>query len=273
MKKLIYTFLLLGAVSLTASVATEVLNTAPTLVSITLESNATTLNVADKATLTLTATYSDNSTKVLDENITYVVTPKQNAEVYGSMLIALKDGNATVQATVDGVQSNTLHLSITWVVNGHTLPPEPDKTLNDSTLLGIDTNDNGVRDDVERYILQTYGKEEITIEIGFQVARAFNTVIEHPENAWETYKIIDMARDCETYFRNYADMFGDPILIKKRISSSKIFKSIQLNTEARIRGYLLHDQMLSGGVFTLREINTLKAACTFDVDVLLKSRK
>lgn len=165
--------------------------------------------------------------------------------------------------------------SITYseTINGHTLPPDPDPKINNSTLLGIDSNNNGVRDDVERYILQTYGEEKITIEIAFQVSRAYDVVIEHPENAWETYKIIDAALDCESYFRNYANIFGDPILIKERISSSKIFKSLQLNTEARIRGYLLHNQMLTGGVFTLREINTLKAECKFDVDVLLKSRK
>ncbi len=30
------------------------------------------------------------------------------------------------------------------VIHGYTLPPEPDQTINNSTLLGIDSNDNGV---------------------------------------------------------------------------------------------------------------------------------
>jgi hypothetical protein len=39
------------------------------------------------------------------------------------------------------------------VIHGYTLPTEPDPTINNSTLLGIDSNDNGVRDDVEIWIL------------------------------------------------------------------------------------------------------------------------
>jgi hypothetical protein len=39
------------------------------------------------------------------------------------------------------------------VINGYVLPPEPDHTENDRTLLGIDVNHNGMRDDIERYII------------------------------------------------------------------------------------------------------------------------
>ena len=42
------------------------------------------------------------------------------------------------------------------VINGYKLPPEPDETLNNSTLLGIDINEDGVRDDIERKIIQKY---------------------------------------------------------------------------------------------------------------------
>jgi len=59
------------------------------------------------------------------------------------------------------------------VINGHTLPPEPDKALNDSTLLDIDSNNNGVRDDVERWIYKTYrDKHPIHIDIAMQMGRA-----------------------------------------------------------------------------------------------------
>jgi small basic protein len=37
-------------------------------------------------------------------------------------------------------------------VNGITVPPVPDPTLNAATLAGVDSNSNGVRDDVERSI-------------------------------------------------------------------------------------------------------------------------
>lgn len=39
-------------------------------------------------------------------------------------------------------------------INGITVPPEPDPKVNNATLAGVDVNGNGVRDDVERKIVQ-----------------------------------------------------------------------------------------------------------------------
>ncbi|HFD14302.1 MAG TPA: hypothetical protein ENJ34_03265, partial [Epsilonproteobacteria bacterium] len=61
----------------------------------------------------------------------------------------------------------------TLVINGHVLPPEPDPKVNNATLLGVDVNHNGVRDDVERWIYETYkDKHPIYIDIAMQAARA-----------------------------------------------------------------------------------------------------
>jgi hypothetical protein len=43
------------------------------------------------------------------------------------------------------------------IFHGIAVPPEPDAMINNSTLLGIDVNNNGVRDDVERLIAIKYG--------------------------------------------------------------------------------------------------------------------
>lgn len=54
----------------------------------------------------------------------------------------------------------------------YTLPPEPDPKINNSTLLGIDSNNNGVRDDVERWIYMEYkDKHPIYIDIAMQAGR------------------------------------------------------------------------------------------------------
>jgi hypothetical protein len=129
---------------------------AKTLTSLKLESNTSSLNVGETAELTLIGTYSDNSSKTVTENIEYVTTPSNNIDINITMLTAKKDGNVTLQAKVGNTLSNTLKLNITWVVNGHVLPPEPDPAVNDSTLLGVDANNNGVRDDVERWIYEEY---------------------------------------------------------------------------------------------------------------------
>jgi len=110
---------------------------------LTLETNTSTLNLEEKAKLTLIATYQDSSTKPITNNIEWIVNSPNSIEINATTLTALKDGKITLQAKGKNIVSNSLTLDITWIVNGHNLPPEPDKALNDSTLLGIDVNDNG----------------------------------------------------------------------------------------------------------------------------------
>ena len=40
------------------------------------------------------------------------------------------------------------------VINGITVPPEPAPDINNATLAGVDVNNNGVRDDVERRLAE-----------------------------------------------------------------------------------------------------------------------
>ena len=43
------------------------------------------------------------------------------------------------------------------VINGINVPPEPSSSINNATLAGVDSNNNGVRDDVERVLAQQFG--------------------------------------------------------------------------------------------------------------------
>lgn len=52
-----------------------------------------------------------------------------------------------------GGGSNTPTSTTTEVINGIAVPPEPDPVANSSTIAGVDNNNNGVRDDVERKII------------------------------------------------------------------------------------------------------------------------
>lgn len=45
---------------------------------------------------------------------------------------------------------------LTWADINGTLPPEPDVAENSATLVGVDSNSNGIRDDVERAIYLKY---------------------------------------------------------------------------------------------------------------------
>lgn len=64
----------------------------------------------------------------------------------------LYDKNRTNQA-IDFINSKKITL---FDVMGGNLPPKPDQTLNDSTIEGIDENNNFIRDDVELAIFEKY---------------------------------------------------------------------------------------------------------------------
>ncbi len=63
------------------------------------------------------------------------------------------------------------------------LPPEPNKTENDATLAGIDTNANGIRDDVERAIYFKYQASAKDAAPAFQYAKALQMEFTHVYNS------------------------------------------------------------------------------------------
>jgi hypothetical protein len=51
--------------------------------------------------------------------------------------------------------------SSTTTINGISVPPEPDPVANNATLAGVDSNNNGVRDDAERKIAQSSNNADL----------------------------------------------------------------------------------------------------------------
>jgi len=179
----------------------------------------------------------------------------------------------------------------------------PDKALNDSTLLGIDSNDNGVRDDVERWIYITYNahipctKEIITEtlpngmviegvvketcedkavpyhqivrEIAMQGARAAQIIIQEPEKARETTHLMDAAQDCNIYFEIKAIEHNESISLDETVIDNE-FDAVQFNTVERARAYAKYNFALSGGVYSANQTDKEERdSCDFDVDALL----
>ena len=185
--------------------------------------------------------------------------------------------------------NNTAHRT-PWVVDGYVLPPEPDPVVNNATLLGVDVNHNGVRDDVERWIYETYdeyvpchqelydhvmqdgstmkGAREVCEKhpipyhpivraVAMQVARAAQIIIQEPEKAKinKTYEVLDAAQDCEISIKH----------LKKRIYRNKEYAVIKkaslkegnglieklFNTTQRARAYAKYNYYLSGGIYSV----------------------
>ena len=182
-----------------------------------------------------------------------------------------KDGNLTLQAKVDDITSNPVAVEVYWEVNGHRLPPEPNKKLNDATLLGIDSNNNGVRDDVERWIYEKF-KDDIysqeKIAIGMQYGWAYQKIIETPTK--ESMKYQDDAIDCEEYWlgKKSEHLGLDKFLqweLSNKIMTDK-FKSLIYNTKTRAKQYFKYNGTLSGSIFPGR-VRSVKN-CQVNIDVL-----
>jgi hypothetical protein len=157
------------------------------------------------------------------------------------------------------------------------LPAMPDAKTNDKTLLGIDSNDNGIRDDVEIYIynrFQGYTNSKVEREIAKQYVKAYQQLLISPETAYEDkkYEIEERVIDCEYY---YYDVYLKNVDFQKylqytkqhRVSNAE-FKDIVFNTKDRLKTYFRYNESLSGHVFAGRK--RTKEACDFDPDPLIE---
>ena len=149
------------------------------------------------------------------------------------------------------------------------LPPEPDETLNNSTLLGIDTNNNGVRDDVERWIyleMTIYnGFKKIEQAIAMQKAKANQMALIDPTNKDDkVHKAMTAAFDCWVWYDYSKDL--------PRVSTlgkfSRALKDKTFNTRERLKTYFQYDSTLTGRVFTLTPTLQTKSQCETNIDEL-----
>jgi len=243
------------------------------LKTLTLSVDAASLNKDHNTTLKAEALYTDNSTKDLTTRVQWIVTPPDAVKISGHTLTALKDVNVTIQAKAGSKTSNPVTLSIYWEVNGHRLPPEPDPKVNNATLLGVDVNRNGVRDDVERYIIIEEAKNKefpkTQTEISLQYAWAWQKMIEKP--TIDSRKYLENASACQEYFvdshtknMSYHEYrkWGKKHLGRLGIKlEDKIF-----NTKERILQRFKFNQACNGHIFDLKEAKL--DACRTNIDRL-----
>jgi len=234
------------------------------LISLKLTIDKNTLNKEENTTVKVIAIYSDNTTKEVTEKVEWLVTPSDTVKITSTTLKVLKDRSTTVKAKINTVTSDAISLNIYWEINGHTLPPEPDKTTNDATLLGVDVNNNNVRDDVERWIYETYkDKHPIHIDIAMQAGRAWQKVLEDPTKAKEIHDYVSAPVYCEGYYMVYAGNFGDINYIKEKIITKNFDRKVY-NTKEREEAYLKYQTFLSGDSYTVPWPSEGKKCCDFN---------
>ena len=155
------------------------------------------------------------------------------------------------------------------VIDGHTLPPESDETLNNATLLGIDVNDNGVRDDVERWIYLEMeiqnGYPKIERAIGMQMAYGYQIVLKDPNNANDiAVNAVNAPLDCWSWYEHIKDSHQYEAEGRfNRALEDKVF-----NTLDRLKAYDQFNSSLSGRIFNSTPNIQLKSQCQTNIDEL-----
>jgi len=237
----------------------------PEILNIKLNATSLELNEGDSVQLNAVATYDNNTTKDVTQEVLWNITDPSVASIdTNATLTALQEGTAQITATLENITSQTLSLSVRKVINGHLLPPMPDKTLNDSTLLGIDSNNNGVRDDVERKIYFTYDKK-INQKLMMQSAKRHQSMLADLDlikNAYDWEEASNKDIGCKNYL---FDKYDIPF-IKNRVN---FYQDNTYNTEERIRKYMKYNNALSGGVFGAPVSAEVEASCDFNVTEVL----
>ena len=237
----------------------------------TMDENTTTTNPDDGSVAVDVNTTTEHSD---DENVTTQspdegdTTTDENVTTESSDDVNITDENATVEIHDDDntdVNENTTPTPTPTIINRHTLPPMPDKRLNDATLLGIDSNNNGVRDDVEIWIYETYkDKHPIYIDIAMQAGRSYKKILEMPEKAIEIDDEVTAPYYCLSYYKDYAKYFNEPLLFDKNDNITDDVYRIYFNTDDRMDTYDEYDTLLSGGMYPLPKLDKMKSFCDFN---------
>ena len=236
-----------------------------TLNSINLSVEKTTLNKNETTTLRVVATYSDKTTKDITNEVEWITIPSDTISIENRTLKATRDIDTKIQAKLNNSLSQTIDLDIYWEADGHRLPPEPDPTINNSTLLGIDVNNNGVRDDVERWIYEEYkDKHPIHVDIAMQAGRAYKLILETPERAKEIRLKVNGALFCTSYYAFEAQFYNDQILVLENEKIDIAVKSKYFNTKERSDVYWQYDTFLSGDSYDLPKDREWKLLCDFN---------
>lgn len=154
------------------------------------------------------------------------------------------------------------------VLHGYTLPPEPDPLINNTTLAGIDSNDNGVRDDVERKIYQSYDKE-VSRKYVMQDARTTQAVMEDPEAVEHNMALLaksDFSSGCSAYLKydlNITDVDG----------ALDFNDEATITTKDRYRHYSKYNHSFSGGVYDINMSLNAESSCDFNVTKALEYKE
>jgi hypothetical protein len=141
------------------------------------------------------------------------------------------------------------------------LPPDPGEA-GKATLEGIDSDGDGVRDDIQRYIALTYPKSEKARAALTQEAKVMQAAL---VDANDKEKSVQHGRESGRSSECLLYVFGT--VDAKRETRFKM-EEIIFNTDERNRAYFTYNDQLGNEVFSSIPYDERASACDFDVDAL-----
>ena len=139
------------------------------------------------------------------------------------------------------------------------LPPDPGEA-GKLTVEGIDSDNDGVRDDIQRYIAIEYQDSEKTRRVLTDMAKADQEFL---VNADDKNKVLEATATQSK--QNSCAFYIDPDEAHQKL---KKLKAEILNTEERIRAWIKADSHLGGMAFSVPLMEEWKNQCNFDPDQL-----
>lgn len=107
------------------------------------------------------------------------------------------------------------------VINGIKVPPVPDAKINNATIAGVDSDGNGVRDDIDRLIAEKFGNDPIRHHAVTQYEQSLQLVLLNPKN-----------RNMIGSYKDKLECLSSPVLTE----TSKITRAL-VNTKERGYSY------------------------------------
>lgn len=159
--------------------------------------------------------------------------------------------------------SNSPGVKASIKVEGHWpdksgLPGDPGSNA-DATLLGVDKNNNGIRDDIDRYINFTFSNSEKARLALTDLAKSFQKVLQVPDSD------VAAASDVYTQIHKNYDCLFYCFEVEGR-KKANMLKEVFFNTSERRKAFKAYEKLLSGAKTKVEAMGA--QSCSFDVDGL-----
>ena len=147
----------------------------------------------------------------------------------------LEEGETNKQksSNASGQVNSTLAKVIpqTEKINGHIVPLDPGK-LSDKTVEGVDTDKNGIRDEIDRYIAKKYGAEKIKFFAAQELAKAKQLILVTPKTDINATTAVNANADSGVCL---ADKFENDIVTAIRMNDDLVLRTFDTKDRQKQR--------------------------------------